>query len=219
MKSLLSWRIVSKSSVIGVKVMVFVNFDKTKFMIFHNERCKIKEDVRLFDINNIIIERVFSIKYLSLYLDPSLTFKDHFDYVLSKICQRIKFLHGVKRYLNQQAMCSMVNAYLHSVTDYCIDIWTVQNDNKLDLIQCKIDNFLKCYYFPKLAKQKCYRKLNYASLRKSIDIRKIRTDCNFLSLKERSEYVTLKTAFKFYQEGKLCINKRSLELCNIVCLN
>ncbi len=109
-------------------------------------------------------------------------------------------------------MCSMVNAYLHSVTDYCIDIWTVQTDAKLNVIQSKIDNFLICYYFPKLAKQKCSRKLSYASLHNSIDIAKLRADCNFLSLKDRSEYVTLKTAFKYYQEGKLSVNKRSLEL-------
>jgi hypothetical protein len=122
-------------------------------------------------------------------------------------------LHGVKRYLSKQAMCSMVNAYLHSVTDYCIDIWTVQTDDRLHNIQSRIDNFLCCYYFPKLAKQKCNRKLSYTALKNSIDIVNLRSECNFLTLKERSDFVILKTAFKFYQEGKLSISERSKVLC------
>jgi hypothetical protein len=39
-------------------------------------------------------------------------------------------------------MCNMLNAYVHSNTDYCIDIWSVQSDARLYIIQNKIERFL-----------------------------------------------------------------------------
>jgi hypothetical protein len=50
-------------------------------------------------------------------------------------------------------MCSMINAYVHSYTDYCIDIWSVQNEIRLNLIQNKIDRFLINYFFPTILKK------------------------------------------------------------------
>jgi hypothetical protein len=60
---------------------------------------------------------------------------------------------GVKRYLSTKAMCSMINAYVHSITDYCIDIWTVHSDVKLCKIQALIDRFLLNYFFPSIVKK------------------------------------------------------------------
>jgi hypothetical protein len=187
-----------------------VNFDKTKFMLFHHESDKIDINIPNININGIEIESVTKMKYLGLILDPHLNFNLHYDYVLKRVCQRVKFLYGIKRYLSQQAMCAMVNAHLHSVIDYCLDIWCVQNKTRLDSLQKKIDRFLISYNFPKLAKKKCNRKKSYQSIRNSIDIVKIRTECNFLTVRERCDYVLLKIAYKYYIKGKLTPAVRNL---------
>jgi hypothetical protein len=105
-------------------------------------------------------------------------------------------------------MCNMLNAYVHSVTDYCIDIWTVQSDTRLSLIQNKIDRFLINFFFPTIVK-KCSRKKSYNSVRNNIDIYKLRDVCNFLTLEERSHYVLPKNMFKCHMSNSLVFTHRS----------
>jgi hypothetical protein len=50
-------------------------------------------------------------------------------------------------------LCSMLNAYVHSITDYCIDIWSVNSEVRLHKIQALIDRFLVNYFFPQLSKK------------------------------------------------------------------
>jgi hypothetical protein len=85
-----------------------VNFDKTKFMIFHKEKDSTVGNVRECVVMGPTIERVFEVKYLGLLLDPHLNFNRHFDYVISKVSSRIKYIVGVKGHLSVQAMCSML---------------------------------------------------------------------------------------------------------------
>lgn len=189
---------------------MYVNFDKTKYMILCKNRDPTLEKVKQFRVKEHDIERVFSFKYLGIIIDPALNFNLHLDLVLSKISSRVKFILGVKRYLNVQAMKAMVNAHLHSVTDYCVDIWAVQGTNKLDLIQSKIDKFIYCY--PSLAKRRPSCNLSFTKIRDSDDMMKLRNECNFLTLSERLEYVTLKNAFKRYLLCKLSFTPRSASL-------
>jgi hypothetical protein len=185
-----------------------VNFDKTKCMIFHKEKDGTVCDVRPCVVNGNLIERVFVFKYLGLLLDPHLNFNLHFEYVSTKVSGRLKYILGVKRYLSCQAMSHMVNAYVHSVTDYCIDIWTVQNDNRLSSIHDKINRFLINYFFPTIVK-KCSRKKSYTSTRNSINTDELLNICNFLCIKERSDFVLLKNLFRSHVSGLLVFTDRS----------
>jgi hypothetical protein len=132
-----------------------VNFEKTKFMFFHKEKDATVGEVRHCIVNGNIIQRVFVFTYLSVLLDPHLNFNLHFEYVSSKVSGRLKYIIGVKRHMSCQAMCHMVNAYVHSVTDY----FCIQN---------KINRFLINYFFPTNVK-KGSRKKTYTSIRNSID--------------------------------------------------
>jgi hypothetical protein len=145
-----------------------VNFEKTKFMILHKEKDPTVGNVRECAVLGRTIERVFEFKYLGLLLDPHLNFNEHFDYVISKVSSRIKYIMGVKRHLSVQVICSMLNAYVHSITDYCIDIWSVNSKVRLDKIQTLIDRFLVNYSFPSIIK-KSYKK-SYRSVRSSINM-------------------------------------------------
>jgi hypothetical protein len=83
---------------------------------------------------------------------------------------------GVLRYLTVQAMCSMLNAYVYSITDYCIDIWTTNTEVKLDKIQALFDRFLVNHFPPQFLKKSHKR----AIVRISINMVDLRNNCNFL---------------------------------------
>jgi hypothetical protein len=98
-------------------------------------------------------------------------------------------------------MCNIINAYVHSVTDYDIDMCTVQTEVRLCKMQSLIDRFLINYYFPAIVRK--IRKKNYQSVLISININEIRNNCNDVSLKERSDYVLLKNLFKSHSLSPL----------------
>jgi hypothetical protein len=50
-------------------------------------------------------------------------------------------------------MCSMLNAYVYSITDYCIDIWTTNTEVKLDKIQALFDRFHVNHFPPQFKKK------------------------------------------------------------------
>jgi hypothetical protein len=125
-----------------------VNFGKTKFMLFHKEKDSSVGEVRPCTVNGKVIDRVYEFKYRGLLLDTRLNFNLHFESVLSKVASRLKYILGIKRYLSCHAMCNMLNAYVHSNTDYCIDIGSLQSDARLNIVQNKIYGFLIKLFLP-----------------------------------------------------------------------
>jgi hypothetical protein len=124
---------------------VAVNFDKTNFMIFHMERDRALPSVtNKITVRNECIDRMFSFKYLGLWFDPHLTLNFHYNSVLKKVVSRIKYLRGI--YSTPLVLKTMINAYIHSVIDYGVDIWAVQPEAELQQIQRRKDRFVLEFY-------------------------------------------------------------------------
>ncbi len=124
-----------------------------KCMYFHKAKdfsIKKESNIREIEVGEHTIERVYSFEYLGISLDCTLSFKLHFESVLNKLSNKIKYLRGFKRYLNKRVFKVMVNAHIHSVIDYGIDIWAVLTDKQLDVIQRKVDRFLSEVAYPVL---------------------------------------------------------------------
>jgi hypothetical protein len=66
-----------------------------------------------------------------LWFDAHLNFTFHYNSGLKKVVGRIKYLIGIKRYSTPQVMKTMLNAYIHSVIDYGLDIWAAQPEAEL----------------------------------------------------------------------------------------
>jgi len=153
-----------------------------------------------------VIERVFEFKYLGIIFDPCMKFTKHFLSVQSKISHRLKYLYGIKRFLSKNVMVIMINAYVHSVIDYGLDIWAVQSTIQLSSIQDKIDRFLVSFFLPGLMRRtkKCYN-----VMRRRINVQDMWSKCNFTSIHERLDFVTIKNLFKDYCQDKLTFSQRS----------
>lgn len=193
---------------------ITVNYSKTKYMVFFKEHDTTEKSERMFcQVNGENIERVFEFKYLGIWIDPHLNFKKHYDVVCKKVIAKLKYLRGVKRYLNVHVLKIMINAYVHSVINYGIEIWAVQTDTLLIELQNRIDRFIYEFFVHKYAK----RKYRHKTDTQFID--KLRKDCNFMTILVRRDYVLLKCAYKDMIAGScnfsLRNNVRTFPLMNV----
>lgn len=180
-----------------------INFEKTKCMYFHKAKdytIKKENHITEIKVREYLIQRVFSFKYLGIILDCTLSFKLHYENVLNKLSNKIRYLRGFKRYLNKRVFKVMVNAHIHSVIEYGIDIWAVLTDEQLDVIQRKIDRFLAEVMYP-----------TYKRKRKgSCDYAEIRKEFEFFSIQQRRDYVVLKGVYRDIKDDILEICKQSI---------
>ena len=62
----------------------------------------------IFKINNVIIEKVKSIKYLGFIIDKELKFDDHMEFICKKIGEKIGFFKSIR---NRMSIITSINIY------------------------------------------------------------------------------------------------------------
>ncbi len=109
----------------------------------------------------------------------------------------------------------LINAYVNSVTDYCLTIWGPSRISMFSEIQSKVNQLLAIYSYPKLTKfySKSYwkvhsdcntinqAKLECRKLHSSVNIEGLLEKFNLLSLRERLDYFCLWNMFKIKKYG------------------
>lgn len=107
----------------------------------------------------------------------------------------------------------MINAYVHSVIDYGIEIWAVQSDALLCDLQKTIDRFIVEFFYHKVSKKK-YMNNCFNS---NFDINELRKSCNFMTVLQRRDFVILKCAYKDMAHGNVTFSGRSdLRMCPLM---
>jgi hypothetical protein len=187
-----------------VKNKLKINYDKTQFLIFHKPRDIIPESISklIIEIDNNVIKQTKSYKYLGVRFDSVLSFKEQLDHVTLKTSNALSYLYGIKRYLSEKVMLTMLNSHVNSISDYCIDLWAIHSDILLNVIQGKVDRFLTSYYFPILAK-KSKKKARYQKPKLNLNF--IRKNCNLLTICERRDLYLLKYAYLAVKQNRLQI--------------
>ena len=71
------------------------------------------------------------IKFLGVYFDPMLTFKNHASHVTKKLSTALYFLRTAKNVLNQRALKSIYYAIFHSHLVYAIHLWSCCSESTL----------------------------------------------------------------------------------------
>jgi exonuclease III len=193
-----------------------MNYEKTKYMIIRKKQCKIDLDnLPLLSVQNQNIERVTTYKYLGVVADEFFSFSEHSKAVKQKVCVNVGMLHRLKRNLTPPMLSVLINAYIHSITDYCLTIWGPSRISMFSEIQSKVNQLLVIYSYPKLTKyySKSYWKvhsdcntINQAKvecrkLHSSVNIEGLLEKFNLLSLSERLDYFSLWNMFKIKKYG------------------
>ena len=94
-------------------------------MIF-NRKIKKKEnnsETSSICINNSPIQKVSSIKFLGVFIDCDLSWKDHINYIEGKIARNIGILNRNKNILKSNTLYSLYCTLILPYFQYCCTIW------------------------------------------------------------------------------------------------
>ena len=111
-------------------------------MVFHRARLKHSDEINMDVImDNRVLTKVNSIKYLGIIVDHKLNWIDHITYVKAKISKGIGIMYKARRHLNKHSLRNLYHAYIYPYLTYCIEVWGCASKcqlNSLFLVQKKI---------------------------------------------------------------------------------
>jgi exonuclease III len=180
---------------------LIINFDKTKFMTVTKRRQTVP-NIPLMICNGHIIEHVEEFKYLGIYFDSSLTFRSHFNHVLTKVSAAVGVIQQIKRFLSPQSFKVILNSFIMSHIDYGLIIWGNQPASLIQALQSKINTLLASFFYPQISNkfQKCLKiayktdKIQFKT--PSINYSELYERCNILTVQERLKYFYCIFAFQ-----------------------
>ena len=114
-----------------------LNIDKSNFVIFRPPQKKIEYTVKL-QINNKIIEEKKCIKYLGIFIDCHLNWKEHVHELSKKIARGIGILSKLRHFVSQAIPVQVHNSIIYSFLVYGVLIWgNTYKTNIQPLVICK----------------------------------------------------------------------------------
>ena len=119
-----------------------LHLGKTECLLFgSNRRLKNCENFRV-TCDGRVIERVFSVRYLGVQLDPNLNGSAHVEGVLKTCSSRLSFLYRNSSLLDQQCRRTLCTALVQPYLDYCCSSWfsglSVRMKKRLKVTQRKM---------------------------------------------------------------------------------
>ena len=85
-------------------------------------------------INNQVIKRQSSIKFLGILLNKNLSGNKHLKLTENKLAKNIGLLHKSKLYLNKDYLLALYFSYIHSYINYANLVWGSTNRTYLQNI-------------------------------------------------------------------------------------
>ena len=95
-----------------------LNLQKTNYINFSTNNSD-----STIQINGSNIEKVNSTKYLGVYIDHHLNWKDHIAYICSKLSKSTAVIHKTSHVLDTKTLTLLYNAIIVSYLNYCVEVW------------------------------------------------------------------------------------------------
>jgi hypothetical protein len=116
-----------------------LNVRKTKFMQFSSGQKKNKfSDVQV-KINEEQVERVEIFKYLGLWLDETLNFKEHVCQISKKVNKRLGLLLRIRKNITKDTALMLYKSLILPHLEYCDVVWDTCSNQLKDSLQ-KLQN-------------------------------------------------------------------------------
>ena len=74
-------------------------------------------------INNQIVSRVESTKFLGVIIDSALTWKDHINYIKTKIAKGIGIICKGRKHFNTSTLLTLYYSFIYPYLTYCVEVW------------------------------------------------------------------------------------------------
>jgi hypothetical protein len=123
---------------------------KTKFMVFSNSQAVNNFDFNIVIDNNndnlydplkvVRIQRVTqnddipAIKFLGVFMDPSLNFKYHIQSIAKKISVGLYFIRTAKNFLSEKSLKFLYYSLIHCHLIYAMHVWSCSTNNNLNVL-------------------------------------------------------------------------------------
>jgi hypothetical protein len=108
-----------------------INTEKTHYVIFSSKHLEFQSLPPL-SLDGSPLELKSSTKFLGVFLDSRLTFKDHIHYIKNKISKSIGILYKAKQKLPQSVLKSLYFSSIYSYLSYGIEVWGSACPSHLD---------------------------------------------------------------------------------------
>ena len=97
-----------------------LNLQKTNYITFSINN---SDSTIQIAINGSNIEKVNSTKYLGVYIDHHLNWKDHIAYISSKLSKSTAVIHKTSHVLDTKTLTLLYNAIIFPYLNYCVEVW------------------------------------------------------------------------------------------------
>ena len=117
-----------------------LNVDKTKWLLFHplSKSQSLPQTLPNLLIENMHIKREHITKFLGVFIDESLSWKQHIDIVSSKISKSIGILYKSRDVLSKQCLKQLYFSFIHNYVNYANIAWASTSKSKLErLYRCQ----------------------------------------------------------------------------------
>lgn len=100
-----------------------LNIEKTNFTIFAlKDKNNVKNSVKL-SIGGQLIKHVDCCKYLGVFVDEKLCWREHIDYIYKKLVKFTSLFYKIRHMLPYACLRTMYFAFVHPHIQYCIEIY------------------------------------------------------------------------------------------------
>ena len=114
-----------------------INCKKTKYCVYGMRSIvkKSKTVDMILSLNNVILERVCSYKYLGFILDDQLNFNKQMSDMIKTVSHKLYLLSRVRRYLNKEASILISKTMVLSIIEYGDIIYAGTSNANLDKVE------------------------------------------------------------------------------------
>ena len=127
-----------------------LNVAKTNYILFGNRKKCISDARFAICIDNNTIERVPFTKFLGVYVDEDLNWKQHTAEISKKISKSLGILNRLKFILPRKILVTLYLTMIHPYLIYCTIVWggaSLLALNKLICLQKRALRLITCSYF------------------------------------------------------------------------
>ena len=117
---------------------LLINAKKTKAMLFHSTNKYMRDNELLIVNDDVYIEQVDLFKYLGVYVDLTLSFKEHVSYAGKKVKQRTGMLWRMRSFINQPLAKQLYLSLILPLFIYCNYVYdgcSKCQSSKLEVLQ------------------------------------------------------------------------------------
>ena len=120
-----------------------INWDKTYYIVFHAKNKKIGSYFNEMNVSGNTVKRVSCVKYLGIYIDELLTWRDHVSHVHKSLIRYYGIFNHIKNFINKKVIRQLYFALVYSKIKYGIELYGSCSKEQLHRIQVIQSGLLK----------------------------------------------------------------------------